>query len=440
MKFSLRYLVCFGLLVAACGSGEDSAEVPATLAIAETTTSTTSTTVATTLGLTTTINRVSVYEDDENADGLVIRSAVTAAPSTTVPKTTASTAPQSTAPKTTSAPTDNGNSTPAVTQSGGGTKAPSSLYRGLLGNYTLDQVFASSPVAKPTAAAGTLPLLGVGGTSPNRPAVVVKVDNSSRAHPHSGLNRADIVFEEEVEFGITRFAAVFHSTDTTVGPVRSGRSTDISFLNGFGTPALVYSGANTVIDQLLLNQTNVSNYSAARSSGYWRDKSRRAPSNLYTKTSSFSSVAPGGPPPAQFHYRPAGAASTQGVPASFFGVNYPANTTRWDWVGTQWLRKQRGKNHITDGVQVAASNVVVVAVESTGTGLFDSTGAPVPEYVFVGEGPAVVYTDGRRVDGTWTRPTLRDPAILHVNGRPILLTPGRTWVQVTSSGQYRPNG
>lgn len=408
--------------------------MPATLAIAETTTSTA---LATTAAPTSTIKRVSISEIDENADGRIIRMAVTAAPATTeAPKVTVATVP-----KTTSAPKeDSGTSTPAVTQASGGTKAPSSLYQGVLGNYTLDQVFASSPVAKPNTAAGTLPLLGIAGVSPNRPAVVVKIDNSSKAHPHSGLNRADIVFEEEVEFGITRFAAVFHSADTTVGPVRSGRSTDISFLNGLGTPALVYSGANTVIDQLLLNQTNVSNFSAARSSGYWRDKSRRAPSNLYTKTSSFSSVAPGGAPPAQFHYRPVGVASTQGVPATSFVVNYPANRTHWDWVGTHWVRQQRGKNHITDGAQVAASNIVVVAVKSASTGLFDSTGAPVPEYVFLGEGPAVIYTDGRRVDGTWTRPTLRDPAILHVNGQPITLTPGRTWVQVTTSGQYQPNG
>jgi hypothetical protein len=128
------------------------------------------------------------------------------------------------------------------------------------------------------------------------------------------------------------------------------------------------------------------------------------------------------------------------VDSSVFGVNYPANRVRWEWNGSAWLRSQGGGAHTTDGERVSAANVVVVAVQSTGTGLFDSTGAPVPEYVFVGEGPAAVFTDGRRVDGTWTRPTLRDPAILHVNGQPITLTPGRTWIQVTTSGQYLRDG
>ncbi len=356
-----------------------------------------------------------------------------------LPTTTTTAAPPTTEkPTTTAAPSSPGN--PAVTQPSGGPKAPSSLYRGVLGTYTLDQVLATSPVAKPTAGAGTFPLTGLAGTAPNRPAIVVKVDNASRARPQTGLNKADLVIEEEVEYGITRFAAVFHTNDTTVGPVRSGRSTDISFLNALGTPGLAYSGANSVIDQLLLNQTNVANFSAARSSGYWRSSSRPAPNNLYTKTSSFSGVAPGGPPPAQFHYRPAATPSTQGVEATVFGVHYPANKVRWEWNGSAWVRSQGNAAHTTDGERVSAANVVVVAVGSTGTGLFDSTGAPVPEYVFVGEGPAAVFTDGRRIDGTWTRPTLRDPAILHVNGQPMELTPGRTWIQVTILGQYQPNG
>jgi hypothetical protein len=356
---------------------------------------------------------------------------------TTTPAETTTTTEATT---TTQAPTTEAAGAPAVTNQAAGPQSVPGLYKGVLGTYALDQVLATSPIGKPTVAGGVLPLTGLPGSVPNRPAVVVKVDNSSKARPQSGLNNADIVIEEQVEYGITRLAAVFHTNDTTVGPVRSGRSTDISFLNGFGTPALAYSGANKVIDQLLLNQVNVANFSAARSSGYWRSSSRPAPSNLYTKTSSFSSVAPGGPPPAQFHYRPAGVAATQGVAHGAFKVSYPSNKVRWEWNGSAWVRQQAGAAHTTDGETVTTANVVVVGVRSVGTGLFDSTGAPVPEYLFVGEGNAVVFTDGRRIDGRWTRPTLRDPAMLHVEGQAIELTPGRTWIQIVTSGQYSKNG
>ena len=60
------------------------------------------------------------------------------------------------------------------------------LYKGVLGTYALDQVLASSPIGKPTVAGGVLPLTGLPGSVPNRPAVVVKVDNSSKARPAIG--------------------------------------------------------------------------------------------------------------------------------------------------------------------------------------------------------------------------------------------------------------
>ena len=47
------------------------------------------------------------------------------------------------------------------------------------------------------------------GAVPGRPAMAVKIDNYPAGRPQSGLDKADIVFEEPVEGGITRYAAVF---------------------------------------------------------------------------------------------------------------------------------------------------------------------------------------------------------------------------------------
>ncbi len=58
-----------------------------------------------------------------------------------------------------------------------------------------------------------------------------------------------------------------------------------------------------------------------------------------------------------------------------------------------------------------------------------------PEFVFVGSGRAVVFTDGHRIEGTWTRPTLTSVATLTTAaGQPIALTPGRTWIQLVQAG------
>ena len=56
------------------------------------------------------------------------------------------------------------------------------------------------------------------------PAVTVKIDNTPAGQPQSGVDQADVVYEEVVEGGITRLAAIFNShAPDRVGPVRSVR-------------------------------------------------------------------------------------------------------------------------------------------------------------------------------------------------------------------------
>ncbi|MEZ5272905.1 MAG: DUF3048 domain-containing protein [Ilumatobacteraceae bacterium] len=98
------------------------------------------------------------------------------------------------------------------------------------------------------------PLTGLPVTDPAaaaRPAMVVKIDNNKNARPQSGLNEADIVFEEIVEVQ-TRFAAVFHSQGSDpVGPIRSGRTQDVDLLGSFNKPLFVWSGGNPAVTDII---------------------------------------------------------------------------------------------------------------------------------------------------------------------------------------------
>lgn len=304
------------------------------------------------------------------------------------------------------------------------------LYVGALGNYSLNQGLATSPVAMPTVGDGISPLTGLPSGRSGTSAIVVKIDNSSKARPQAGLDVADIVIEQEVEGGITRFAAIFQSSaPERIGPVRSARSTDISFLSALGRPGLAYSGANEVFDTLIVRQERVRNYSANRFGGYWRDNARSAPSNLYTSMSQFSTQA--APPPAWFHFG-AGSAS-QGTATASFVARFPSTNITWTWNGSAWSRAQDGQNHTSEsGAVLEATNVVVAQVAVVDSGLKDPTGAIVPEFVWAGEGPVAVFTNGRRIDGRWIRPTLADPAVLvDANDNVIELAPGTTWVELT---------
>src|SRR5271165_5176465 len=94
---------------------------------------------------------------------------------------------------------------------------------------------ASKPKPKPsttttTAGPPIAPLTGLpdpSGQSLTRPALSIKIENTPQARPQTGLDMADVVYEEVTEAGITRFMAVFNSAvPPVVGPVRSARIMD----------------------------------------------------------------------------------------------------------------------------------------------------------------------------------------------------------------------
>ena len=322
-----------------------------------------------------------------------------------------------------------------VTTIPGASGGVASLYKGFLGTLDRNKQIVDPLGSPPATQPGTMPLTGLPGVAPSRPAAIVKIDNGPAARPQSGLNAADIVIEEEVEGGVTRFAAVFHSTSATVGPVRSARTTDIGIINSFGSPLLMYSGANEVTEGLIRAQPTVQNRNAGTSSGYWRSSGRRAPSNLYTDTASHWASAGSGPPPAQFAYRALGERVTSvhntAVTDDQFSIAFQASTAGWSWNGSAWLRTQGGSSHMTSsGQQVSAANVVVIEAREVPTGMVDSTGAKVPEFVFVGSGDVSVFTDGKRIDGRWNRPSLAVAPTLMSGGQIIELTPGRTWIEL----------
>ena len=314
---------------------------------------------------------------------------------------------------------------------------PDNIYAGRLGQLGLSELVTEPAAPPPTVEPGVLPLTGVraadaiGDEVPDRAAAVVKIDNGPAAYPQTGLNAADIVIEEEVEGGVTRFAANFHSRPSIVGPVRSARTTDISLISGLGDPLLMYSGANDITEMILRRQPRIQNRSFGTSSGYWRDEQRRAPSNLYTDTAPHWASAFGGPPPPQFAFRGAGEPA-EGESVSEFAIDYAASPASWQWAGREWIRYQRGQRHELDtGEPVTAANVVVIEADRVETGMVDASGGPVPEFVYVGTGPATVFTGGKRIDGIWTRPSLDSVATLTTtDGDVIGLTPGRTWVQL----------
>ena len=270
---------------------------------------------------------------------------------------------------------------------------------------------------------------GVQGIDLERPALAVKIDNVTRAHPQSGVNVADVVYEEIVEGGVTRLVAVFQSTSADmVGPVRSARTSDPPLLAAFDHPLFAYSGANRGTRTVLAESTITDVGYDALTDEYWRDRSRRPPHNLYTSTDALWAHHSGrtAVPPAPFIHRyPEQPLHPSAESATGVSIDFGLTEVDYDWNGTGWARTHGGNPHVDDeGVRVAPANVVVQFV-AYGWSKADSRS---PEARTTGTGMAWVFTDGHVVVGEWNRPDESLPATFSADGETIRLSPGNTWV------------
>jgi hypothetical protein len=301
----------------------------------------------------------------------------------------------------------------------------------------------AAPAPPPVA-----PLTGVVADDPAalaRPALVVKIDNHPKAWPQVGLDLADVVYEEVVEGSATRFAAVFHSTASDpVGPVRSARTTDVDLMSNLNRPLFAWAGANAGVVRQIRSAPLVDLGWDARPDDYRRDRSRPAPSNLFTDTTTLWAAAPddAGTPPPLFGHRapgppPAGGEPVAAVVVDFGGQVGVSVEWRWDAGAAGWVRTQGGKRHTVEGgASIAPENVVVQFVEYRNSGFVDVTGAASPEAELLGDGEAWVLTGGQLVSGRWSRPTAEaTTAYTDAGGQPIALAPGRTWIVLPQPGQ-----
>jgi hypothetical protein len=305
---------------------------------------------------------------------------------------------------------------------------------------------AESGPPKPAPLTG----LDVPTTRAERPLLVVKVDNDPAARPQAGLNQADVVFEEMVEGGATRFAAVYQSQDAAeIGPVRSARSTDVNLFTSANRPLFAYAGANAVFKILLRKSVFVDVGVDAQPTAYTRRPDRPAPSNLFTGTGLLYAKAPPSlpVPKALWAFRPAGVGAADGSPASRADIVFsgPAATKvvwLWDAAAGVWAREQKGIRHLdTVGRQVTARNVVIQFVSYKDSGLRDRTAAVVPEAVLVGQGDAWFLTDGKLIKGKWAKPGITAPTTYSdAGGKPMALTPGTTWVELPTTGSATVSG
>jgi hypothetical protein len=298
---------------------------------------------------------------------------------------------------------------------------------------TTTPITVTAPVHHRVAALTDLP--DPTAVTKRRSALTIKMDNTPEAHPQIGVNEADVVYEEIVEGGITRLAAIFTSNlPTVVGPVRSVRRTDREIVFPIGGLFAFSGGAQYAVASIETAPVKLFDQSNA-GGAMFRNSKRPPPHNLFANAAALMKM--GGKvhtPPALFSYisrsKPA-----IGAPVGSFTVNFEAGyavSYQWDATTHRWLRSIFGAPDLeANGVRVTPANVVVMSVNYIG-----GVGVEGSYAQMVGSGPVEIFSDGRLQKGKWFRSKIRlKTAYRSASGNVINLRPGQTFVELLATGE-----
>ena len=301
-----------------------------------------------------------------------------------------------------------------------------------------------TPTPTPVAKVDVAPLTGIEypqgeNTFIAGPVVMSKIDNSYAARPHVGLSQTDIVFEELVEGGITRFLAVWHSQlPKQIGPVRSVRPMDPDIASPFGG-ILAYSGGQVRFVKKM-QETNVYNASESSEQSHHtmvRVKDRVAPHNLFLLPQKIQSQHLKAAAPAlwqQFSKDESKVSTVSGTAVTTVTAKFPATKAVWtyDAAANVYARSQDGKKQVDAGNKQpeTAVNVILIYVDIDRSEP-DPIYGNVPRTVVNGTGKGFYVHGGKEIAINWSKADRTSPQVFtDESGKKITMAAGNTWVEL----------
>ncbi|WP_076707969.1 DUF3048 domain-containing protein [Microbacterium oleivorans] len=288
-----------------------------------------------------------------------------------------------------------------------------------------------TPPPPPTTVSAPLRGTEMSVADARRPALSVKIDNHYDARPQYGIDRADIVVEELVEGGLTRYVATWHSDlPAEVGPVRSIRPMDPDIVSPLGG-IIAYSGGRAQFVSMM-QKSGLHNavHGGADDRFMYRTGERRAPHNVILKApqlvAAYDDLAA---PKAQFRYTETGAAPLSGTKSAGIDLTFSRVSPRswtWDQKSSTYVRSQHGRaDTAAGGTRIAATNVLVLRVS------IDGRYGDVPKTVLVGSGKGTLSTGGYAMPVVWSKESRTAPIVLKdAAGSEVPLGIGKTWVEL----------
>ena len=289
---------------------------------------------------------------------------------------------------------------------------------------------SAPPSSSPPPPPATSPLTGE--ATSKHPVIAVKIEDTALGRPQVGTDKADIVYVEQVEGGLTRLLAIFNTTLPTVEPVRSVRPSDPELALQFGHIIFVASGGSPPGIAPLDKSPLKSVINDRSGPGFSRDPNRDAPEDLKANLATIAKKIKG---------PGANDIGLQWSDQLSAGKTKPGTVVRTKVGGTdvgfkwnpkthEYMRIIDGAiQHTADGAVIDTPNVIVQFCKVTTYAKDrDVNGNPAKYTHTIGTGRAVVFRDGKRIDGTWSRNSVDEGTTLTTSsGDTISLAPGGAW-------------
>jgi hypothetical protein len=301
-----------------------------------------------------------------------------------------------------------------------------------------EEVSAVEEAAEPDVPRHPLTGVELAGATVAGPSIAIKIDNTGAGRPQVGIAAADIVFEELVEGGVTRYLAVFHTAiPEEVGPVRSGRPQDADLVASLGG-VFVFSGVGNSNVREIIRASGLALVEHDTSGGtpdgkfFFRSTRKSAPLNLHIDPvgllENYATLAPSAQ---QFDYRTNVAESSavvSGVPVTSLSAVFSSgieSVWEWDEASGLYLKFLLNGSPDTDanGTQISATNVIVMSPN-----YIDIEGLPSAQIAGQSD-RAFIATGGNILEGRFTSTSAKEPVqFTDLEGNPIYLAPGKSFI------------
>lgn len=260
-----------------------------------------------------------------------------------------------------------------------------------------------------------------------------------------GMSQASVVYEVATEGAVPRFLAIFEQVQASkIGPVRSARPYLVEWACPYGALFVHWGGSPETL-KMLAESDCLYNLEGMVYEGayFWREPDPQVPWNsLFTRSDHLYGYLDAWGLYRFVNYQ--GYLHKDDIPLE----NRPPTQTisianafsypvRYVYMAQEnvYLREVQGQPHLDllTGKQHRVKNVVVIFIPQE----------PIPgdeagriRVETVGEGEALIFQDGRVIQGRWSRERLQaETRFYGPEGREIAFNRGNIWIEVLSPGQ-----